>query len=80
MAGELALDADKLLSLKSNSFFALLDPGSHFNEDHIGAPILLTHAAGFLSPLISSAANSEDLSVSSTIGLDFGNCSRALTQ
>jgi hypothetical protein len=27
-----AVDADKLVSLKSNSFFAFFDPGGHFKE------------------------------------------------
>jgi hypothetical protein len=40
----------------------------------------LADAAGFLSPSKSFAANSEDLSVSSTVGLNFGNCWRTFTQ
>jgi hypothetical protein len=80
MAAELADEPDKLVSLKSNTFFALLDPGGHFKEAPMGAPILLTDAAGFLSPSESSTANSEDLSASSTIGLYFGNFYRTLTQ
>jgi hypothetical protein len=39
----------------------------------MGAPILLTDAAGFVSPSESSATTSEDLSASSIIGLNFGN-------
>jgi hypothetical protein len=62
-----AVDPDKLVSLKRNSFFAFFDPGGRFKEAPMGAPILLTDAAGFLS------ATSEDLSASSIIGLNFGN-------
>jgi hypothetical protein len=73
MATETAVHPDKLESLKSNSFFAFFDPGGRFKEAPMGAPILLTDAAGFLSPSESSATTSEDLSASSIIGLNFGN-------
>jgi hypothetical protein len=65
-----AVDPDKLVSLKRNSFFAFFDHGGHFKEAPMGAPILLTDAAGFLSV---SETTSEDLSASSIIGLNFGN-------
>jgi hypothetical protein len=68
-----AVDPDKLVSLKRNSFFAFFDPGGHFKEALMGAPILFTDAAGFLSASESSATTSEDLSASSIIGLNFGN-------
>jgi hypothetical protein len=58
------------VSLKSNPFFALLDSGGRFKEVPMGAQILLTDAAGFLSPSKSSAAKSEDLSTSSTLAID----------
>jgi hypothetical protein len=74
MAAGAGMVLDKLMSLKSNSYIALLDPGGHFNKAPMGAAVLLTDTAGFLSPLKSSTENSEDLSVSSTIGLNFGNC------
>jgi hypothetical protein len=74
MATEATVDPDKLVSLKSNSFFAFFDSGGRFKEAPMGAPILLTDAAaGFLSLSVTSTATSEDRSTLSTIGLNFGN-------
>jgi hypothetical protein len=73
MAAEATVHPDKLVSLKSNSFFGFLDPRVHFKEAPMGAPILLTDAAGFLSPSTTSTATSKDQSMSSTIKLNFGN-------
>jgi hypothetical protein len=43
MAAEVVVDPDKLMSLKSNSFFALLDSVGHScNEAPMGNPVLLT--------------------------------------